>query len=133
MSNPSSLCLLPMISHVKVLCTFLQSYLPGRNAVTQLHPCMWHCVLVWDLDKKTCYRTFKHRSKVVAVALSDSQCISGCEQGRIKVWQLESGHLIKVSQNNSVSSLIHTCSRLILIFDYTDAAGSQRANHSHSI
>ncbi|XP_067929155.1 F-box and WD repeat domain containing protein 10B-like [Watersipora subatra] len=51
---------------------------------------------VWNINSKKCYRTFKHRGKVVAVVLSKTQCVTGCEQGRVKVWNLESGHLVKM-------------------------------------
>jgi len=56
-------------------------------------------ISVWDINSKTCYRTFKHRSRVLSVALSKTQCITGCEQGRVKVWNLHSGKLIKVLQD----------------------------------
>lgn len=63
-------------------------------------------VTVWNIDSKKCYRTFKHRGKVLAVALSKAQCITGCEQGRVKVWNLETGKLIKVTSYSYTLSVI---------------------------
>jgi len=58
--------------------------------------CLDRSCKVWNIGSKKCYRTFKHRGKVVAVALSKTQCVTGCEQGRVKVWNLETGRLIKM-------------------------------------
>ena len=41
-------------------------------------------------------RTFRHRHPVTTVAMSTTMCISGCERGRVKVWNLKTGELIKV-------------------------------------
>ncbi|XP_070185909.1 F-box and WD repeat domain containing protein 10B-like isoform X2 [Littorina saxatilis] len=50
---------------------------------------------VWDMETGKCKRTFRHRHPVLAVALSSKICITGCEGGRVKVWELASGQLIK--------------------------------------
>ncbi|KAK3759040.1 hypothetical protein RRG08_022029 [Elysia crispata] len=51
---------------------------------------------IWSLETGKCKHTLKHRSPVLAVALSQEMCISGCEAGKVKVWELRSGELIKV-------------------------------------
>lgn len=43
-----------------------------------------------------CQRTFKHKAPVWAVAISHELCITGCEQGKVKVWDIKSGDLVKV-------------------------------------
>ncbi|KAL8573173.1 hypothetical protein ACOMHN_036158 [Nucella lapillus] len=50
---------------------------------------------VWDIETGKCKRTFRHRHPVSAVALSSEICITGCEGGRVKVWELTTGNLIK--------------------------------------
>ncbi|XP_076443004.1 F-box and WD repeat domain containing protein 10B-like [Babylonia areolata] len=50
---------------------------------------------VWDIETGKCKRTFRHRHPVSAVALSAEICITGCEGGRVKVWELSTGQLIK--------------------------------------
>nr|KAG5713481.1 hypothetical protein BaRGS_025029 [Batillaria attramentaria] len=50
---------------------------------------------VWNIQTGKCQRTFRHRHPVLAVALSAEVCITGCEGGRVKVWELNSGQLIK--------------------------------------
>ncbi|XP_035825379.1 CMT1A duplicated region transcript 1 protein [Aplysia californica] len=53
-----------------------------------------HCK-IWSLETAKCQKTFKHRAPISAVALSEEICISGCEAGKVKVWELSSGNLIK--------------------------------------
>ncbi|KAH9503984.1 F-box/WD repeat-containing protein 10 [Bulinus truncatus] len=50
---------------------------------------------IWNLETGKCQKTFKHSAPVMAVALSEEICISGCEAGKVKVWELASGNLIK--------------------------------------
>ena len=52
--------------------------------------------IVWNMETKKCTRTFKHRHPITAVAMSDEMVMSGCEAGKVKVWHMESGKLIKV-------------------------------------
>ena len=54
-------------------------------------------ISVWDMQTGKCVRTFRHRYPIMAVAMSTNICISGCEGGRVKVWNLRSGDLIKVT------------------------------------
>lgn len=44
-----------------------------------------------------CQRTFRHRYPITAVAMSTETVISGCEGGKVKVWDLRTGNLVKVS------------------------------------
>ena len=53
---------------------------------------------VWDMQTGKCMRTFRHSSPVQAVAMSTYLCISGDEKGKVKVWNLKSGELVKVSE-----------------------------------
>ena len=53
--------------------------------------------LVWNLESRKSLRTFKHRHPITAVAMSEKLCLSGCEAGRVKVWDLKTGKLIKVT------------------------------------
>ncbi|CAD5123491.1 DgyrCDS11833 [Dimorphilus gyrociliatus] len=50
---------------------------------------------VWDIASGKCEKIFKHRHSISAVRLTDEKCVSGCEAGKIKVWHLYSGSLIK--------------------------------------
>ena len=43
-----------------------------------------------------CLKSFRHRHPVTTVAMSSIMCLSGCEGGKVKVWSLETGLLIKV-------------------------------------
>jgi F-box/WD-40 domain protein 10 len=51
---------------------------------------------VWDMQTGKCQRSYRHRYPVTAVAMSKETVISGCESGKVKVWELRSGNLIKV-------------------------------------
>ncbi|XP_062599393.1 F-box and WD repeat domain containing protein 10B-like [Saccostrea cucullata] len=51
---------------------------------------------IWNMQTGKCQRTFKHKAPVWAVAVSQELCITGCEQGKVKVWDIKSGDLIKV-------------------------------------
>ena len=51
---------------------------------------------VWSIDTRKCKRTFKHRAAISAVQMDDEMCLSGCERGIVKVWQMKDGKLIKV-------------------------------------
>ncbi|RNA18151.1 CMT1A duplicated region transcript 1 [Brachionus plicatilis] len=50
---------------------------------------------VWNLSKKKCWRTFKHMYQINSVAIGEEICISGGSTGKIKVFHLQSGKLIK--------------------------------------
>ena len=50
---------------------------------------------VWLIGSKNCWRTFKHRHSIVAVAMDEENCITGCEAGRVKVWDLQSTKVVK--------------------------------------
>ena len=54
------------------------------------------CFSVWLLETGKCIRTFKHKKPVTAVALGEDLCISGCEAGGVKVWNMKTGKLTKV-------------------------------------
>jgi WD40 repeat protein len=45
-----------------------------------------------------CISNLRHRSPVSAVAMSHEMVITGCEDGIVKVWDLKTAELIKVSQ-----------------------------------
>ena len=62
-----------------------------------VYNCLFFFYLVWNLETGKCLYTFKHRHAISSVALGEEMCISGCEAGRVKVWDLKSGELIKVS------------------------------------
>ena len=49
------------------------------------------------MNKKKCWRTFKHSYPIVCVAINDTICISGGITGRIKVFTLYDGKLLKVA------------------------------------
>lgn len=51
---------------------------------------------IWNMQTGKCQRTFKHKAPVWAVAISHELCITGCEQGKVKVWDIKSGDLVKV-------------------------------------
>jgi F-box/WD-40 domain protein 10 len=55
---------------------------------------------VWLRDTGKCIRTFKHRQPITAVAMGEDPLpeivVSGCEAGKVKVWDLHTGNLIKV-------------------------------------
>lgn len=57
--------------------------------------------LVWNLAKKKPWRIFKHTYPIVSVALSDTLCLSGGQNGKIKVFTLLEGKLLKVKEINS--------------------------------
>jgi len=54
-------------------------------------------ISVWNMQTGKCQRTFRHRYPVMAIAMSTETVISGCEGGKVKVWDLRTGNLIKVS------------------------------------
>jgi len=54
-------------------------------------------ILVWNIETGKCLKSFKHRTSVTSVAISDDLCISGSSDAQVKVWHLNSGSLIKVS------------------------------------
>ena len=60
---------------------------------------------VWNLETAKCLKTFKHRAPISAVALSKTICISGCEAGKVKVWEILTGNLIKVGTFTFLSLL----------------------------
>lgn len=54
------------------------------------------CFSVWDLQTGKCHRTFRHRKPIHAVAMDKEMCITGCEGGKVKVWDIKTGNLMKV-------------------------------------
>ena len=60
-----------------------------------------HVFSVWDMQTGKCMRSFRHKHPVMAVAMSEETCITGCDGGRVKVWDLNTGELIKVSVRDS--------------------------------
>lgn len=44
-----------------------------------------------------CISNLRHRSPVSACAMSTEMVITGCEDGTVKVWDLKSAELVKVS------------------------------------
>lgn len=52
--------------------------------------------LVWTLGKKKCWRTFKHLYQITSVAIGEETGVSGGQTGKIKVFNLLDGSLIKV-------------------------------------
>ena len=53
------------------------------------------------MNKKKCWRTFKHSYAVVAVAIGDELCVTGGQKGKLKVFHLFSGQLIKAISAHS--------------------------------
>ena len=51
---------------------------------------------IWQLGKKKCWRTFKHTYAITAVAIGEEICITGGQTGKLKMFHLQSGRLIKV-------------------------------------
>ena len=51
---------------------------------------------VWNLNRKKCWRTFKHSYPIKSVAIGEEICATGGQTGRIKVFHIFSGQLIKV-------------------------------------
>ncbi|ELT88931.1 hypothetical protein CAPTEDRAFT_142339, partial [Capitella teleta] len=54
-----------------------------------------HTCKVWNIDSMECIHMFKHKDAVTAVCFSDDVCITGCAAGKVKVWDMASGKLIK--------------------------------------
>ncbi|KAK3717318.1 hypothetical protein QZH41_011558, partial [Actinostola sp. cb2023] len=52
-------------------------------------------VKVWNFASGKCRRTFRHRHVVLDVQVSDTVLVSGCEGGKVKVWDIESAALLK--------------------------------------
>jgi hypothetical protein len=75
---------------------------------------MYFISLVWQLGRKKCWRTFKHLYAIVSVAIGEEICITGGSTGKIKVFNLETGNLIKV-RKQTVKDLIV---RLKLILNF---------------
>ena len=91
-----NVALYPKFCHVipKIGCSIIQivqTCTRTLNVCVFIKPC-----LVWNMETKKCVRTFKHRHAITAVVMGDEMCISGCEAGKVKVWHLETGKLIKV-------------------------------------
>ena len=53
-------------------------------------------ILVWRSKHTRPWKTFKHKHPVSAVAINDDVTLSGDIQGKIKVWHILTGTLIKV-------------------------------------
>lgn len=52
-------------------------------------------VKVWNFATGKCRRTFRHRHVVQTVHVSDTLVVSGCEGGKVKVWDIEQTTLLK--------------------------------------
>lgn len=52
-------------------------------------------VKVWNFTTGKCRRTFRHRHVVQTVHVSDALVVSGCEGGKVKVWDIEQASLLK--------------------------------------
>ena len=52
------------------------------------------------MDTKKCVRTFPHKRAVTAIAILNDMCVSGSEEGEVKVWNVRTGKLVKVSLKN---------------------------------
>lgn len=50
---------------------------------------------VWVLSRKKCWRTFKHRYQIVSVAIGEEICATGGRTGKIKLFDMLAGKLIK--------------------------------------
>ncbi len=66
---------------------------------------MYFISLVWQLGRKKCWRTFKHLYAIVSVAIGEEICITGGSTGKIKVFNLETGNLIKVKKNKRLKTV----------------------------
>ncbi|ESO89089.1 hypothetical protein LOTGIDRAFT_154169 [Lottia gigantea] len=70
------------------------------NAIIVLGDVMASCgkdgaCKIWNVTTGKCQQTFRHRSSACSLALSKGLCITGCESGKIRVWNLETGNLVK--------------------------------------
>lgn len=52
--------------------------------------------LVWNMQMGKCQRMFKYKVLVWVVVISYELCIMGCEQGKVKVWDIKLGDFVKV-------------------------------------
>lgn len=50
---------------------------------------------VWLLGRKKCWRMFKHRYQIVSCAIQEEICVSGGISGKIRIFDMLSGRLIK--------------------------------------
>lgn len=50
---------------------------------------------VWLLGRKKCWRTFKHRYQIVSAAIGEEICASGGRTGKIKIFDIINGTLVK--------------------------------------
>ncbi|XP_072098258.1 F-box and WD repeat domain containing protein 10B isoform X1 [Mobula birostris] len=51
---------------------------------------------VWDLEQGKCLSSLRHNKPVLSVAVSEKNVISGCENGEIHIWNLESNSIVKI-------------------------------------
>ncbi|XP_072882727.1 F-box and WD repeat domain containing protein 10B [Hemitrygon akajei] len=51
---------------------------------------------VWDLEQGKCLSSLRHNKPVLSVAISEKNVISGCENGEIHIWNLESNSIVKI-------------------------------------
>ncbi|XP_059804715.1 F-box and WD repeat domain containing protein 10B isoform X2 [Hypanus sabinus] len=51
---------------------------------------------VWDLEQGKCLSSLRHNKPVLSVAISEKNVISGCENGEIYIWNLESNSIAKI-------------------------------------
>ncbi|KAK3529490.1 hypothetical protein QTP70_031730 [Hemibagrus guttatus] len=76
--------------------------LHGNHLVSGSRDCK---VKVWSLQTGQCYdkMRFRHRKPVVCVKTDSSLVLSGCEGGLIKVWDMKTATLLKVTQGHQGS------------------------------
>ncbi|KAG7324841.1 hypothetical protein KOW79_011157 [Hemibagrus wyckioides] len=76
--------------------------LHGHHLVSGSRDCK---VKVWSLQTSQCYdrMRFRHRKPVVCVKTDSSLVLSGCEGGLIKVWDMKTATLLKVTQGHQGS------------------------------
>lgn len=60
--------------------------------------------LVWRSRFTRPWRTFKHKHPVSAVAINDVMTLSGDVHGKIKVWHILTGQLLKVIRSSTAES-----------------------------
>ena len=55
---------------------------------------------MWNFLSGKCFRTFKHKAQINTVAVYGDTVVSGCEEGKVKMWSIKEACLIKVSGVN---------------------------------
>lgn len=82
---------------ISVMCKVGPLYIRLRVFI----PCLCFDVLVsvWSVDTGQCYdkMKFRHQKPVLCVKTNQSLVLSGCEGGLIKMWDIKTATLLKVS------------------------------------